>query len=117
MFFIEKHHHFVWPTFEIGSEVTLSDIDVPEVHKPVTLTSISQHPKIFLIKNLISNKESDVLVEYMLSKSIHDGGLERSLVSSDGQESNARTSYTGWDDESLVDIILIFLLLLLLFFY
>lgn len=55
---------------------------------------------------MISVKESDQLIQYMLSKPDEDGGLERSFIL-DGVESNTRTSYNGWDDESVVYSIII----------
>lgn len=101
VFFVPENHCFVWPTFELGHRVTLDDIRVPGTQESVSLVTLSHSPRIFLVENLISSRESDMLIEYMSERSSDEDGLDNSLVG-DGVLSQKRTSSNGWDSESTV---------------
>lgn len=105
IFFLPSNRLFIWPGFELGHRVTLPDIVVPEVHDPVSILTISVKPRIFVVDNLISNRESDFLIQYVSNKSSEEDGLDVSLVG-DAVLSSVRTSYNGWDSESTVGSIL-----------
>jgi hypothetical protein len=81
--------------------VSLDDITVPGIEESVNLVTVSHSPRIFLVENLISSAESDLLIEYMSEKSSEEDGLDISLVG-DGVISQKRTSSNGWDSESTV---------------
>jgi hypothetical protein len=104
VFFVPSQQPFIWPSFELGHRVTLPDIIIPSYpsDEPVSLTTLSLTPKIFLLKNFISSSEGSLLIEYMNNKSTEDDGLEISLVGSEAVQSQRRTSSNGWDSESTV---------------
>ena len=96
---IRGDNHFFWPTVRLGYKWQPKHVKSPDPNKPITLETISESPRVFLIENFLSNAEIDYLVHHA------EGRLQRSHVGI-GKETfhSQRTSKTAWDTGSITSL-------------
>eukprot|EP00946_MAST-07B_sp_MAST-7B-sp1_P003660 g3660.t1 len=92
---VKGDNHFFWPTVRLGYKWRPKHVTSPYPSKPITMETISESPRVFLIENFLSEAEIEYLVNHA------KGRLERSHVGI-GKETfhNQRTSKTAWDTHS-----------------
>jgi|UPI0004B68B35 prolyl 4-hydroxylase len=85
---------WIWPSVEIG-HVTQPGIRHSPGAPPLTLETISMSPRVFLVKNFLSEDEIDYLIGFAKTrlKRSHVGILKESF-------SNTRNSKNAWDTRS-----------------
>lgn len=90
---------FVWPTVNAGHVFRPSNVESADPALPIELETLSESPRVFSVRNFLSDGEIKALQSFASSK------LERSHVGI-GTEvfSNDRTSKTAWDTRSEVSI-------------
>ena len=104
IYFVESGKSFMWHTVALGYVRTLTDIVAPGLTQPVTMQSISHHPRVFSLSNLIAPHEAIELVEHALDDDGKDETdmLQRSTVGSglSATVSHSRTGQTAWEGDS-----------------
>ena len=92
---VKGDNHFFWPTVRLGHTWRPKHVTSPDPDQPITMQTISESPRVFLVENFLSEAEIEYLVNHA------KGRLERSHVGI-GKETfhNQRTSKTAWDTSS-----------------
>jgi prolyl 4-hydroxylase len=92
---VKGDNHFFWPTVRLGHKWNPKHVTSPDPERPITMETISESPRVFLIDNFLGEAEIEYLVNHA------KGRLERSHVGI-GKETfhNQRTSKTAWDTNS-----------------
>ena len=90
---------FVWPSRAVGSVFRPMSVTSPNNSQPIELETLSTSPRVFSVRNFLSEEEMDYLIGHAKEK------LERSHVGI-GKESfsDDRTSKTAWDTSSEISI-------------
>jgi prolyl 4-hydroxylase len=98
---------FIWPSIEIGHVYVLPHVNT-SVDKPVELETMSLMPKVFKIRNLISEAEANTFIETALGFTSGDLRLQRSTTTggTTSKVVTARTSSNTFDTGSNNAIIL-----------
>ena len=102
LFAVPEDKLFIYPPFDIGSEIILDDL---RPHgEPLVLRTLSQTPKIYEIKNFFTNEEADKLIESALSITSESHKLQRSTTGQKEEKKidRARTSDGAFDTDSEV---------------
>ena len=90
---------FVWPTVKVGHVFKPSNVESGDPAHPIELETLSESPRVFAVRNFLSDDEIETLRAFASSK------LERSHVGIGNEVfSNDRTSKTAWDTRSEVSI-------------
>jgi prolyl 4-hydroxylase len=87
-----ERERFVWPFVAHGHKV---DINVGPDRRAVTLVSLSDSPRIFEVRNLLSDDECDLLYETSLSKEIRSSTVAKA-ASGNVRVSAVRSSRHTW---------------------
>ena len=97
--FVKGDNHFVWPTVRLGHKFWPVHVESVDPKNPIELETISESPRVFKVKNFLSDEEVSYLIQHAQNR------LERSHVGI-GKESfhNERTSKTAWDTSSSVSL-------------
>ena len=104
LYYVPYPLHFVWPTIEIGHTVTLDYLPkVDGFDERIQLETMSNRPRVFRLKNFISDKEVDELLAITaaanLTRSTGGLGKDDSSEQNSGEISETRTSTNTCDVE------------------
>ena len=86
---------FVWPTVKIGHVQRPQGVTSANASKPIELETLSLSPRVFFVRNFLSDEEIEKLISFAKDK------LKRSHVGIGNEVfSDDRTSKTAWDTSS-----------------
>ena len=88
---------FMWPTHEIGHSVQLDHVHT-STGLPIVMETLSQSPRVYSLKNFISEAEAEQLIENALTITEENYRLKRSSTGAQGYHvDNYRTSEGAFD--------------------
>lgn len=90
LFLVPEDCHFVWPTFGIGHRVQVPGVASAYPGKAITLETVSESPRVFLVENFFSEKDADDLIDFTLGIEDDVYGLKRSTTGAKGAEVRTR---------------------------
>ena len=92
---VPKNALFVWPTHQVGHRQRPLGVVSANSSKPIELETLSESPRVFFIRNFLSDEEIEALIAFAKDK------LKRSHVGIGNEVfSDDRTSKTAWDTSS-----------------
>ncbi len=86
LFLVPPYRHFVWPTFHVGHRVELPGVASAYSGKRVTLETVSESPRVFVVDNFLSQQDADELIDFTLGIDDDVYGLKRSTTGAKGAE-------------------------------
>lgn len=103
LFLVPADRLFVWPTFHVGHRVEVPGVASAYPGKRVTLETLSESPRVFLVENFLSEQDADDLIEFTLGIDDEVFGLKRSTTGAKGSEvrppSSSARSGMSWGGE------------------
>ena len=98
--FVPMDRLFMWPTRNLGHQVYIRHIGMPN-GKPIVLKTLSIRPRVFSLTNFITDDEADKLIENALSLTAEEFRLRRSSTGAKGYSIDShRTSEGAFDVNS-----------------
>lgn len=67
LFVVLPKRHFIWPAFEVGHKVEVPGVASSVPGQPITLQTLSDSPRVFLVENFLSPQDAEDLIENALS--------------------------------------------------
>jgi hypothetical protein len=96
---VPKGTNFVWPSYQVGHMQRPLGVVSANVSKPIELETLSLSPRVFFIRNFLSDEEIEKLISFAKDK------LKRSHVGIGNEGfSDDRTSKTAWDTSSPISM-------------
>ena len=77
LWMVPNNRLFMWPTFAIGSKVTVEDVVSPVAGEKIVLETISREPKIFRVYNFFSEEESEEILRNAMAATDEEYRLKR----------------------------------------
>jgi hypothetical protein len=68
LFAVRPKRHFIWPAFEVGHKVEVPGVTSSIPGQPITLQTLSNSPRVFLVENFLSPQDAEDLIEIALGK-------------------------------------------------
>jgi len=68
LFAVLPKRHFIWPAFEVGHKVEVPGVTSSIPGQPITLQTLSDSPRVFLVENFLSPQDAEDLIENALGK-------------------------------------------------
>eukprot|EP00624_Nannochloropsis_granulata_P003837 evm.model.NODE_2938_length_21112_cov_40.828156.3 len=103
LFAVLPKRHFIWPAFEVGHKVAVPGVTSSIPGQPITLETLSESPRVFLVENFLSPQDAEDLIENALGITAEGFALKRSTTGAEGSEvSSRRTSENAFDTTSPV---------------
>jgi prolyl 4-hydroxylase len=104
VYLVPERRNFMWPTKEIGHKVEVSHIHTVN-GKPITLETLSHHPRVFRLSNFFTEEEADGVIRNALAIKDPAIKLKRSTTGAIANEKNPfRTSENAFDSTSPLSI-------------
>ncbi|GAB5033500.1 Hypothetical protein NocV09_01400340 [Nannochloropsis oceanica] len=101
LFAVLPKRHFMWPAFEVGHKVAVPGVTSSIPGQPITLETLSESPRVFLVENFLSPQDAEDLIENALGITAEGFALKRSTTGAEGSEvSSQRTSENAFDTTS-----------------
>lgn len=70
LFAVLPKRHFIWPAFEVGHKVAVPGVTSSIPGQPITLETLSESPRVFLVENFLSPQDAEDLIENALGRSV-----------------------------------------------
>lgn len=70
LFAVHPKRHFIWPAFEVGHKVEVPGVTSSIPGQPITLETLSDSPRVFLVENFLSPQDAEDLIENALGKQV-----------------------------------------------
>lgn len=107
-----KNAHFIWPPYKIGQRIPIHNPKSPIQNKTIELEVLNQEPKVFLIRNFLSESEMSALIARATDPSnpytIRESTVgTESWVSNQGKakKTSHRTSQNAYDVDSITSVL------------
>ena len=103
LFTVLPNRHFIWPAFHVGYKTEVPGVTSASPNKPMTLETLSDSPRVFMLENFLSEQDADDLIHNALTITEEGFALKRSTTGAKGAEiSTHRTSENAFDTVSPV---------------
>ena len=104
IYMVPKGRWFMWPTYEVGHKVHIDHVNTTS-GLPIIMETLSKSPRVYSLKNFISDDEAEQLIENALTITEENYRLKRSSTGAQGYHvDNYRTSegaFDTWSDAAI----------------
>jgi hypothetical protein len=87
---LDSEEHFMWPLMHVGYRTTM-ELDGQQI----SITTLSEAPRVFLMENFLSEAECDYMVEHVKQKEMEQSKIGETAEAS-VYDNIIRTSTNTW---------------------